>query len=87
MVLGTFTDSIKLLESQRYLEGKGKLRPKVMGVKRKQRCVREINPLLRHERNTLNYFVLPFIGMFTSYSAACKPWITQRESTMKDKEE
>lgn len=47
-------------------------------------CAREINPLLRHERNTFNYVLLHFIGMYTSYLAACKPRITQRESTMKN---
>lgn len=32
----------------------------------------------------LNYFVSRFIGMYVSSSAAYKPWITQRESAMKD---
>ena len=32
-----------------------------------------------------NYILLHFIGMYTSYLAACKPQITQRESEMKDK--
>lgn len=34
-----------------------KLRQKMAGGKRRQRCVREMNPPLRQERNTLNYFV------------------------------
>lgn len=32
-----------------------------------------------------NYFLLHFILMYTSYLAACKPQITQRESIMKNK--
>lgn len=51
-----------------------------------QGCVREINPSLRHDRNMLNYFVLHFIGMYTPYLVACESPITQRESTVKDRE-
>lgn len=43
-------------------------------------CAREINPLLRHERNTFNYVLLHFIGMYTSYLAACKPQITREKA-------
>ena len=32
------------------------------------------------------FCVLHFIGMYMSYSAACEPQITQRESTIEDKE-
>lgn len=40
---------------------------KAVGVKGKQRCVREINLLLRREKkNMLNYFVLHFIEMYMS---------------------
>ena len=63
----------------------GDTRQKAVGGRKEQDCVREINPSLRHDRNMLNYFVLHFIGMYTSYLAACKPQITQRESTMKDR--
>jgi hypothetical protein len=67
------------------LELEGKPSQKAEKTKRKQRCVREINLSLRRERNTYNYPILHFIEMYTSYLAACKPWITQQESVMKDK--
>lgn len=57
-----------------------------MGGKKTQGCVKEINPSLRHDRNMLNYFVLHFIEMYMPYLAACEPQITQRESTVKDRE-
>lgn len=74
-------------KSQRCWEGEETLRQNVEGAKRKQRCVWEINPSLRHERNMFNYILLHFIEMYTSYLVACKPRIIQRESTMKNKEE
>lgn len=45
---------------------------------------RRLIPVLRHERNMFSYILLHFIEMYTSYLAACKPRITQRESTMKN---
>lgn len=53
----------------------------------RDRCVRKINLSLKHERNMFDYFVLHFIEMYTSYLTACKLWITQNESTMRDKGE
>lgn len=65
---------------------RGGNREEAKRAKRKQRCVREINPALRHERNMFSYILLHFIEMYMSYLAACKPQIAQRESTRKTRE-
>lgn len=67
------------------LERGGKCSDENRGSTEETGCAGEINPLLRHERNMFTYILLHLIGMYTSYLAACKPRIIQRESKMKDK--
>ena len=67
------------------LERGGKYADENRGRTEQTGCSREVNPPLSRERNTFTYVLLHLIGMYTSYLAACKPQITQRESEMKDK--